>query len=55
MRDRRGVMGKVKFSYRGGGKELSADFDRSGTPNVEPCETCMENKYNEGFKDGEPV
>ena len=33
------------------GSELEADF-RYNTLTVEPCETCLDGKYNEGHQDG---
>ena len=35
------------------GAELSTEFDgRRALLEVEPCETCLKEKYDEGFTDG---
>jgi hypothetical protein len=36
-------------------RNVSVEKDRHGNPTitVEPCEKCLKEKYDEGFKDGE--
>jgi hypothetical protein len=34
------------------GNMLSSTTDRRGNVEVEPCDKCMQEKYDEGYKDG---
>ena len=43
----------IKFICQGCNSEVKVKFEKEGIIKVEFCDTCAENHYESGFKDGQ--